>query len=103
MKDTASRLRRAIEKMAERGQMMTFADDGDHIHPVLRFRLKSMRHSIDGQHRVMLEHLEWGDRAVLRRQRQAEDVLELEHVHYIGTKVCTLASLYAQGILQPVS
>lgn len=103
MRDTATRLRNAIERMAAGGQMMTFAEDGDHIHPVLRFRLRPIRHSIDGQHRVMLEHLEWGDRAVLRRQRYVEDVLELESIHYIGTKVGTLASLYAQGILQPAA
>lgn len=103
MRDTACRLRSDIERMAVRGQVMTFADDGDHIHPVLRFRLRSVRHSIDGQHRVILEHLEWGDRAVLRRQRYAKDVLELEPIHYTGTRVGTLASLYAQGILQPES
>jgi hypothetical protein len=103
MRDTPVRLRNAIEKMAAEGKEMTYAYDKDHTHPTLRFRLRPIRRSVDDQRRVMLENLEWGQAAALRRMRSVEEALELIPVNYIGTKVGTLAILYKHGLLRVAS
>lgn len=100
MPDKASRLSNVIDQMAKRRQAVTFADDGDHANPIVRFRLNKPRASIDEHNRVLIKDLKWEVESTTLKRRRVEEILELERFHYFGTPMATLAALYAQGRLQ---